>query len=172
MKNQKTKNKEYPWGEGKHWGYRCEIIAKQIESGVSLIDLGAGYEGIVSYTNLSRYVPVDAHKCTERTILADFNKGELPDLDQADIILVQGVIEYLYDPFTFLKEVHKYGDKLITTYRQVTGKFHERRINNFTLGVIEEALEQAGWSIEKRIEIDKMEELFICITKKKYVKKS
>jgi hypothetical protein len=144
------------------WTYRTIKIANVIPCDSVVIDLGGGMENLRKYLrgNYS-YRSIDIKPWTDETIVADFNKGELPEIDPAQIVVVQGLLEYIHDSNKFLKSIKKYGGNLILTYRMGTIGV-KGRSNSFSFDDIRRILGYAGWIIQFEKIIGSSEMMFYC----------
>lgn len=153
---------KYPWREDVEWTERTKTIAKLIHPYASVLDLGGGFQNLNKYLVSAEYYSMDNYKCTEDTIVADFNNGEFPEITncEVDYIVCQGILEYIKDPEKFLREIRKYGKILLITYRESEGTPIER--NQFDFSGIRFFIEKEGWEIVVEKKTDKTELLFIC----------
>ena len=63
------------------------------------------------------YQPMDCVQGCDDTIIVDFNKNIIPDLDRTyDYAVCSGVMEYVDSPRVFLGNVIKWADLVILTY--------------------------------------------------------
>ena len=173
MKINEQKRKSYLWGEAE-WKKRTEFIAKLIPKGSSVIDLGGGLGHLFKYLDDCHYVSLDVDTFTDATIKADFNKGEYPDIKpKYQYVVAQGIIEYMNKPKEFLRQIQKYGDILILTFRRYApGKWRAPR-KDFTFIDIFEWLKVTGWEklCEKNLLSDAdgpIEKVIICRLRKKH----
>lgn len=164
-----TSSKEFPWckGDNTHWKTRTQMVANEIQDGWSVIDLGAGRWPLLAYLkNPSRYVAVDAEAWVDGTVLADFNKDQFPELGIFDVIVVQGLLEYLEQPRDFLSRITKYGDRLVITYLAydpMHPKSAVPRSNHFSLEEFETLLWIAGWRIISVRQLSKYHRVYAAI---------
>ena len=151
MKINKELIKEYPWQ--KRWDKRTELIAKIIPEGISVLDLGGGFGNLYQYLiDCPRYISLDIKEWTDATIKADFNKGEFPDMyPEFQIIVCQGIIEYIERPAEFLESIKKYGSKLLIT-----------RDNKVGMAEFKELLQNTGWEVIFSRSIIGSQKLFYC----------
>jgi len=145
MKINEELKKEYPWRE--RWNYRAGVAVNKIYDDSSIIDLGGGFgEVYQAMGGKCEYVSIDLKPWTDLTVVADFNKGEFPDVKKADFVVCLGVIEYIEKPFYFLKKIHKYGNRMVISYREKSCGGMDRK-NNLSYMEFREILESAGWHI-------------------------
>jgi hypothetical protein len=145
------------------WDSRTKKIAKIIPENSSVIDLGAGKQNLKKFLiTPSRYVPIDKFELSPDTIVADFNLDQYPDVEPADFMVAQGIIEYLDEPEKFLQRIRKYGDRLVITYREQFGSPGMERKNSFTFTELIDMLEGAGWKVARSIEFTSRHAIFEC----------
>lgn len=91
----------------------------------SLMDLGCGLQKARKYIpKKMHYVPVDIYNHCPTTFICDFNKGEFPDRN-VDVILCSGVIEYIYDVDSFVRNITSRSEVVVGSYNFVES-FHDR----------------------------------------------
>jgi 2-polyprenyl-3-methyl-5-hydroxy-6-metoxy-1,4-benzoquinol methylase len=145
-----TLRDQFPWGAGKFWEQRNAIIGGSLSEGESVLDLGGGFCHLSEYVT-GRYVSLDKEAWTNVTIKADFNAGEFPDVGYFDVIVCQGVLEYMKEPLAFLKAIRKYGKRLFLSYQ--LGDRPDRG-NSLLFTELREILQQAGWEIRAGVDVD------------------
>lgn len=127
--------------------------------------MGGGMGGLRKLIPDNHYVSVDKEKWTPETIVADFNKGEFPDFGrlprQFDVIVCQGVIEYMVNANAFLSTVKMYGKQMIATYYTGDKNISDRK-NYFSQKEIRIILGYSGWRILRADKISKEETLYFC----------
>jgi len=102
------------------WIGREQQVAEFIPPNSNVLDLG-GWRAYLKETHgkLNKYICVDRHPEAKADIVADFNKNEFPEIELEDCVIVcVGLLEYLKDVPSFLRNIRKYGNKLIVTYLQ------------------------------------------------------
>lgn len=83
----------------------------------SIIDFGAGAEYLRKIIDKNiEYYPIDYVKRSERTILCDLNKDELPVIT-ADVAFMAGFLEYMNDIDSVINKVSKIVRKFIISYK-------------------------------------------------------
>src|SRR6267154_6202992 len=77
---------EFPWGAGKFWKERNDLIGTLIPNGADVLDLGGGFCRLAEYVT-GRYQSLDLKAWTNVTREADFNNGQFPDVGYFDKIV-------------------------------------------------------------------------------------
>ena len=172
--NQALKER-YPWGHETIWKKRSKTfgaILTGLSKGelASIIDLGGGMGHLYHEIKLKsfEYISIDTEEWTSATVKANFNKDEFPDITPKfqSIIACQGLVEYMERPKKFLKEIHKYGDPLVISYR--VGTPHPNRKNFYTFKEFEGRLIKAGWLCVAEWTIgykkkEALEKIYLCV---------
>lgn len=159
MKTNHKIKKEYPWGEAK-WNQRMRLAARMIPPGSSVIDIGGGMCHLARMLEGGEYRSLDIKKWTDKTTVADFNKGEFPRMKfgQYQYIVALGILEYIKAPLGFLKEIRKYGRTLILSYRLVNlGTTQWMEPLKFR-----KTIKEAGWDILMETEKFLDQKIFYC----------
>jgi hypothetical protein len=162
--NQKIKN-EFQWGPEREWKTRTKIIADILPDGARVIEMGGGFCHLEKYIKNGEYISLDLKPWTDKTIVADFNKWQFPELlGLYQFIICQGILEYIEKPERFLNEIKKYGKIMILTYLTDTTHDVADRKNKLTFNEIREMLEKTGWDIlmQSIISISGEQKLFYC----------
>ena len=136
----------YPFA-GTVWNARSRIIAEAIPAQASVYDFGGGEEELRSVLQTGAYVSIDKYRCTPRTIVADLDSEEWPELMPADYAVAAGLLEYLDRPLPALKKFHDYADRLIVSYCEKPN--HPEAKATMDLLTFESILAGTGWTIEK-----------------------
>jgi hypothetical protein len=155
---------EYPWKKKirNKWNSRSKIITDLLFSNIKVLDIGGGLGNIKKFLNGCNYTSVDLQKWTNNTVVADMDK-ETPDLGKFDIIICQGILEYINNIENFIIKIHKYGEKLILTYRLKNDKCPVER-NNINFDILRKLLEDKKWKIISESDgMVKSERVFYCI---------
>jgi hypothetical protein len=157
MKIDKNISGSYPWGEHE-WSVRTRAVAEAIPAGCSVLDLGGGLGHLFKYLRgCKRYTSFDMKPWTDRTILADFNRGEYPDIrPKFQVAVAQGIIEYVTDVKEFLTKAKGYASVLVITYRP------KQRPGPMSIDELKEWLKKSGWSIVFGKHISPGEVMFYC----------
>lgn len=156
---------EYPWKDH-NWKTRAGIIASFIPPGSRVLDMGGGMEYLLQHLDQpGAYASIDKTRCTDRTIVADFNKGEYPVLDQGfDVVVAQGLVEYLTDPADFLQQAKAYAPMMIVTYLDTaSAEAKEKgRVSTFSMHDFRRLLAASGWHLQKKIAYTDNHCIFVC----------
>lgn len=104
--------------EPEMWRRRIVAINDFIkDTDKSVIDFGAGKMFLKKLLRSDvAYFPVDYVRRSSETIVCDLNKLEFPEV-KADVAVCAGILEYLNDPFLFLKKVTTTVKKVIISYK-------------------------------------------------------
>lgn len=155
----------YNWQEHE-WKTRTSIIAKLIPPQCSILDMGGGKEHLKKYLRSPKlYRSVDVVKCTKDTVVADFNKNEYPDFkDHFDVVVAQGLIEYLDNPLDFFIQAKDYSSTLVVSYLETGSREAEEkgRVTFITLGEFRKLLAKGGWGIIKRVKHTPNHHIYLC----------
>jgi tetratricopeptide (TPR) repeat protein len=153
----------------KSWDGRASCVADYIPSGAVVLDLGCGRMALERFLPANcRYVPCDLVQRDKRTIVCEFNTGSYPDEQAAtaDIVTLLGVLEYIFDPLTFLQHLRQWQRPVIMTYCATNAIIdrNQRRnlgwVNSFSFDELVSQIEQAGFSIQRADQIDNVQWLF------------
>lgn len=110
------------WSDSKNleisWEPRSKVIANYIPAGSCILDLGCGSSLIEKYLDIScKYIPADLVSRDQRTIFCNLNEEVFPlDIVSADIILMLGVVEYIFDVPSLFSRLSKLNKKIIFSY--------------------------------------------------------
>jgi hypothetical protein len=171
MINEKIKDK-YPWKDC-DWSKRTKFIASLIKPKSNVVDIGGGYGRLKIYLPKGcDYVSLDKEEWTHDTIKADFNKGEYPDLastrekETGNVVVVQGVLEYIIRPSDLLHNIRKYGETLIVSYLKDDYSTREQnRFNFMNFNTLKRLLVRTGWTVKKEFKLPRNQRVFYCIKK-------
>lgn len=160
MKLDQALNKKYPWGKDVEWKLRTGVIAgliKQFQAKIpvnSILDVGGGLCNLYKYlSEKTEYVSIDIKPYSDKTVVCDLNNDPLPDLHKFDIIVLQGILEYVETPMSLLKSLKRYGNRAILTYRKAPSKV--KRLNQFDWKQIEMIIDLAEWKIDWQHTLEK-----------------
>lgn len=148
------------------WNERARVAANYVPAGARVLDLGCG--AMVLEAFLPRgcdYQPCDLTARDERTMVCDFNRGDFPAGAKADIVTALGVLEYVADLRSFLRNVRALGLPFVTSYCPVDltatlDRGHLGWINNLSVAELERTFAEAGFRVTLRERIDPVQLLF------------
>ena len=142
----------FTWNE-KSWLERKRLMSRWIGNDIhSVVDLGAGNMSLKSILpDGVSYFPVDYIARSEKTIVADFNNYEFPNV-LVDCCFCSGVLEYINDLEWFVEKLNQTGCKYILvsySVRQENQTIEERRsrawVNDYTLYELVDLFQQRGF---------------------------
>jgi len=139
------------------WDYRNMKIASYIPEKSLVLDLGCGARTLEGYLAAGCvYQPCDLIKSSSEVIVCDFNAGVFPKLDQKYThVVCSGVLEYIRDHESFLKQCALLGDTIILSYNTfVPGNTKIQRmsnhwINHFSQSSLEDIFLRIGFNINR-----------------------
>ncbi len=134
------------------WDERNRVIASFIPDGAAVLDVGAGRRTLRSYLAPGcTYQPMDCVPSDEQTILVEFNKGRIPELERTyDVVVCSGILEYIDDSAMFLRIVGGWGKRLLLSYAPLDNQpdIARRRangwFNDLTLAELEDLFATLG----------------------------
>lgn len=145
---------------------RAALVAPHLRPGERVIDLGAGVMLLrKSLPAGCYYLPVDFIPFAANTLVADLNRGPLPEAS-GDLVVALEVLEYLHDVPAILAWAATAAPRFICSYRCRDGESIEERraegwMNDYTETDFAALLEKAGWRIGSR-ESGADTRLFVC----------
>ena len=100
------------------WEPRSRFAASLIPRRSTVLDIGCGKMMVEKHLHPTcTYIPADVAQRDPRTLLCDINKGEIPNqVDDVDIVLMLGVIEYVFDLPALLARLAKGRGRIMVTY--------------------------------------------------------
>ena len=149
------------------WNARAMRAADYIPAGARVLDLGCGTMSLEQFLpDGCVYLPCDLTQRDSRTQVCNFNAGEMPDLSDADIVTVLGVLEYLYDAPGFIRRLAEAGKPIILSYcpTDTTANLDRRGlgwINDYSLSDIRSMVETDRFSIRRHDQIDQIQSIFL-----------
>ncbi|PWR22841.1 methyltransferase domain-containing protein [Zavarzinia aquatilis] len=128
------------------WRRRASIAAAMIPTGLTLLDVGCGAMYLESEAAPRRYIPVDMEAHDERTRVIDLNEKNLPIewIDEADVVALMGVVEYLDAPEILLKSLASRSKPIIISYsiQEARTEGREAKRNHWRNGYSSDELER------------------------------
>lgn len=97
------------------WPGRNRAIARLIPKGVSVLDLGAGAQGLREFLPGRSYTPADIFPRTKDTLPFDMNAGTWP-AGRWDVAVMSGVLEYADDPRDALAHLRRLSTWALVSY--------------------------------------------------------
>jgi tetratricopeptide (TPR) repeat protein len=151
------------------WEYGAQRAADFIPAGATVLDLGCGGMALERcLPACCRYLPCDLTRHDERITVCDFNAGEFPDAqaEVADIVTALGVLEFIFDPQSFLRHLRQWQRPVVVTYGVLDGLPNpdDRRslgwVNDISLDEMKILVGEAGFRIQQCVQIDRIQWLF------------
>lgn len=100
------------------WDNRAKVISHWIPAGAHVLDMGCGNMLIEKYLKESKgYVPCDIAKRDERTIVCDFDKLEYPPVQDENMIVCLGVVNYLQHQKELIEHICARGKNFLFTFK-------------------------------------------------------
>jgi len=91
-----------------NWNERTSILGDFIKPNSNIFEFGAGNMFLKSYlTNYKSYTPSDIIKRFDETIVCDLNNKLKLDIKNFDVVVLSGVLEYVYDIDTVFYQFRK-----------------------------------------------------------------
>lgn len=163
MKINKEIEHLYPWGN-LEWENRSRAVARFVQEGADVLDLGGGMGHLEKHLQGHRsYLSIDLRPWTDKTIVADFNAGQFPDLNPGKTIVCAGLLEYITDPVAFLRGIRKYGRTLILTYVKNAGIGAPMERNDLEFGQVMAALSAARWMPKFCLNLSPIHKIYYCV---------
>lgn len=101
---------------GDKWPERNRAVAALVLPGESVLDIGAGAQGLRDLLDLScAYTPADVCPQSDDCVLLDIDSDEWPE-GHWDVITMVGVLEYSTDPGYVLWRARALASRMIVTY--------------------------------------------------------
>lgn len=111
-----TWNDNFEYQEFYKERYKYIVSLLKLDKVKSLMDLGSGPEFLREFLSEKiDYFPVDYLPKTQNTIIRDFNKGEFLN-KKVDVIIMAGLLGYIYDLDKFIEASAKNTDCIIASY--------------------------------------------------------
>jgi hypothetical protein len=141
------------------WERRAQVAGRFVPAGSHVLDLGAGLEALARHIPEScSYTPADVVRRSERTVVADVNRGEFPHGD-FDVVAALGLLEYVHDVKVLLATIHQQAPMLLTSYcPRTTGdpdlRLERGWVNDYGLNEFVDLCQSAGWVVRVADRID------------------
>lgn len=152
--------------EAEGWNARAALAAAWLTQQDSVLDLGCGTMTLERYLQAgTRYYPSDVAVRDARTIVVDYNVQPPPHVD-AKAVAILGVLEYLFDPLSFLRALSAQYSICVVSYcvtdapKPLTPRRSHAWVNDFDRAGIEHLFELASWDIHKFQMIDDLQGLW------------
>jgi hypothetical protein len=152
---------EWPW-KNDNWPIRAKAIAEIIPPEAKVLELGGGLCFLKTMRQELDYKSIDMKPWTSLTTVADFNKNEFPEMGLFDIIVCQGILEYIELPFEFLNTIHKYGRRMLISYYFGSNNVSLRK-NCLKIDELFVTLIKTGWKIISMRKVGDTEYIFLCV---------
>lgn len=116
----------------------------------SVLDLGCGPQYLKEFIDKnSTYTGVDLYPHNKDNIICDFNKNQFVDIN-ADLVVIAGVFEYVYDTEWFIKKVCKTSNKYVLCsyiFKEYTNSFCDLWVNSHTQKELFDIFFQQGFKL-------------------------
>ena len=113
------------------WNKCVQVAATMIAPNSHVLDLGCGAMVLEKFLPDScSYIPCDVVSRDDRTHVCDFNKGEMPDKQDATTLVVIDVLEYIYDAKKFVAALRNYNLPIIMSYIPTDGNIYTNRADH------------------------------------------
>lgn len=123
------------WSNPEHlenfWNQRTQVAAAMIKPDARVLDLGCGDMALEkTLPDGCIYMPCDIVARDDRTQACDFNKGEMPDIQGATILVMLEVMEYIYDTSKFVAALRSYNLPIIMSYFPTDSNMYSNRTDH------------------------------------------
>ncbi len=148
------------------WERRAAAAADLIPAGSHVLDLGCGAMALERHLPPGcRYLPCDLVRRDERTAVCDFNRLELPPRQDATMVTLLGVLEYIYDWKEFLGRLRAYDLPVVLSYcpSDLTGAMDRSAagwVNHAACDELAAAFAEAGFAVRACIPLSSSERLY------------
>ena len=135
------------------WPGRLRAAASLIHPGESVLDIGAGAEGLKARLDPScPYTPADQHQRTPDTVIVDL-EHPITVIGPFDVVALLGVLEYVADPLTALRNCRDLARHLVVSYapRGSGSRGRNGWRNCMTRIEVEALFVQAGFVVESKL---------------------
>lgn len=142
------------------WAKRAEIAATLVTPGSTVLDLGCGSMALEKLLPPGcQYIPCDMVRRDERTLVCDLNSGVFPQVKEATVITVLGVLEYIYEPEPFIKKLYDYRLPIIISYIPTDSGIYPDRpamgwVNHLSWQELAAIFQRIGFHLYKVLRVD------------------
>ena len=113
------------------WDKLAEVAAAMVAPDARVLDLGCGAMAVEKLLpDGCTYMPCDVIARDDRTQVCDFNKGEMPDIKDATILVMLEVLEYIYDISKFVAALRSYNLPIIMSYTPTDSNMYTNRADH------------------------------------------
>lgn len=141
------------------WEERTIVLAGFIPPATSVLELGPG-RGVLRHhlPEGCSYTAADLVAADADTIILDLNHAAWPELGEHDVIVMSGVIEYVYDLERMIRRLGDIGEFVICSYASIDmagqSDISVRRghgwVNDLSVRQLERLFGDAGFSCVRR----------------------
>jgi Flp pilus assembly protein TadD len=142
------------------WNERARLAADFIPAGATVLDLGCGRMALEGCLPPGcRYTPCDIVRRDERTLVCDFNEQPIPRPPGATHITTLGVLEYIHDWQSFLRQLRAFALPVVLSYCPTDFTSHLDRnalgwINHLSLQELCAGFAEAGFHLQSSLRPD------------------
>jgi len=132
------------------WADRLALVASHVPPGSTVLDLGAGSQGLRDKLHPScHYTPADLAQRSPDSLAFDMELGIYPE-GRWDVVVAAGVLEYATRPQDVLRAARKLAPTMLLTYEPLQGRVTKGRAkagwhNHLTRTHLERMIRQAGF---------------------------
>lgn len=137
------------WADvGDRWPGRAAAVARFIDAGSRVLDLGAGAQGLRAVLPPDcTYTPADLVLRTPDTLPFDMDQGTWPD-GRWDVAVMAGVLEYAGHPDQVLHRLRRVAPVALVTY-QHGGALYGSLRSPVSAGAFRAMASRAGWRTDR-----------------------
>jgi hypothetical protein len=155
---------KWPWKARRWWPTRNTFISEMIPQGCSVTDIGGGLSPLTHFlTKGTDYVSLDAENWTDKTVKCDLNSGIIPVVRKAQVVVAQGILEYMDEPEKLLASAMSLSlpkGALIFTYKMSAPD--GMRKNSLPFSEVEAMATNIGWKIVVTKKVSDNEKMYYC----------
>jgi hypothetical protein len=137
---------------GGEQNWRTVTVARFIPPGTRVLDLGAGREGLEGLLPEGcTYTPADLAKHSNRTVVVDLNRGELPG-GTFDVAVATAVLNYIHDVRALLALAHERVPLFLITYcgrrgRTLLPRLERGWVSDLSISELINLCHDVGWQV-------------------------